>query len=100
MTFNAEILLKGHGEVVEEVIHRDGPEPADWTDEDVREVLSLTLLSFDRVKNPNAEDRNISLRGLIWIVTPVDVSQSRSRSLAEPWLPGRSSSMATLSLRP
>lgn len=72
MTFNAAILLKWHDEVVDEVIHRDGPEPADWTDEDVREVLNLTLLSFDRVKNPNAEDRNVSLRGLSWIVTPVD----------------------------
>ena len=72
MTFTAEILLKGHDEVVDEVIHRDGPEPADWTDDDVREVLRLTLLSFDRVQNPDAEDRTVSLRGLSWIVTPVD----------------------------
>ena len=72
MTFTAEILLKGHDEVVDEVIHRDGPEPADWTDDDVREVLRLTLLSFDRVQNPDAEDQTVSLRGLSWIVTPVD----------------------------
>ena len=27
MTFTAEVLLKGHDEAVDEVIHRDGPEP-------------------------------------------------------------------------
>ncbi|MDA1349645.1 MAG: hypothetical protein O3A47_12395 [Chloroflexi bacterium] len=72
MTFTVEVLLKGHDEVVDEVIHRDGPDPGDWTDDDVREVLRLTLLSFDRVQNPDAEDRTVSLRGLSWIVTPVE----------------------------
>ncbi len=71
MTFTAEVLLKGQSEVVDEVIHRDGPEPGAWTDDDVREVLRLTLLSFDRVQNPDAQDRTISFRGLSWIVTPV-----------------------------
>ena len=71
MTFGIEVLLKGQDEVVEEVIDRDGVAPPDWTDEDVREVLHLTLLSFDRVQNPEAEERSISLRGLSWIVTPV-----------------------------
>ena len=71
MTFTAEVLLKGYDEVVDEVIHRDGPEPRDWTDDDVREVLRLTLVSFDRVQNPDVEGRTISLRGLSWIVTPV-----------------------------
>ena len=71
MTFGIEVLLKGRDEVVEEVIDRDGGAPPDWTDEDVRDVLRLTLLSFDRVQNPEAEDRSISFRGLSWIVTPV-----------------------------
>lgn len=72
MTFTIEVLLKGNEEVVDEVIHRDGPEPRNWTDDDVRDVLRLTLLSFDRVQNPDSEDRTVSLRGLSWIVTPVD----------------------------
>ena len=71
MTFGIEVLLKGQDEVVEEVIDRDGVAPPDWTDEDVRDVLRLTLLSFDRVENPEAAERSISLRGLSWIVTPV-----------------------------
>ena len=71
MRFRVEVLLKGKDEVVEEVIDRDGTAPPDWTDEDVRDVLRLTLLSFDRVQNPQADGRGISLRGLSWIVTPV-----------------------------
>ncbi len=71
MRFRVEVLLKGKDEVVEEVIDRDGIAPPDWTDEDVRDVLRLTLLSFDRVQNPEADDRSVSLRGLSWIVTPV-----------------------------
>ena len=72
MTFTAEVLLKGHDEVIDEVIHRDGPDPSDWSDDDVHDVLRLTLLSFDRVQNPDADERVISLRGLSWIVTPVE----------------------------
>ncbi len=72
MTFKIEVLLKGTDKVVDEVIERDGPEPADWTDDDVRDVLELTLLSFDRVQNPDAESRTVSLRGFSWVVTPVD----------------------------
>ena len=69
MKFNIEVLLRDQAEVVDKVIHREGPEPRDWTDDDVREVLRLTLLSFDHVQNPDAEERTISLRGLSWIVT-------------------------------
>lgn len=72
MTFTVEVLLKGTDEVVEELVKRDGHEPADWTEADVTDVLRLTLLSFDRVQNPDAEVRTVSLRGLSWIVTPVD----------------------------
>ena len=71
MTFTVEVLLKGTDEVVEEVVDREGPDPAAWTDEDVRDVLRLTLLSFDRAQNPESDERSISLRGLSWIVTPV-----------------------------
>jgi len=72
MTFTAEVVLKGRDDVVDEVIHHDGPEPSDWTDDDVHDVLRLTLLSFARVQDPDAEERTVSLRGLSWIVTPVD----------------------------
>jgi len=72
MTFNVEVLLKGEDAVVDEVVQRDGPEPDHWSDDDVRDVLRLTLLSFDKVQNPEAEEHSVSLRGLSWIVTPVE----------------------------
>tara|TARA_B100001123_G_scaffold412164_1_gene509126 strand:- start:6529 stop:6882 length:354 start_codon:yes stop_codon:yes gene_type:complete len=72
MKFTVEVLLKGHDVVVDEVIELDAPEPHEWTDDHVHEILRLTLASFDRVQNPDAEVREVALRGLSWIVTPVD----------------------------
>ena len=72
MTFNVEVLLKGEDAVVDVVVRRNGPEPEHWSDDDVRDVLRLTLLSYDRVQNPEADERSVSLRGLSWIVTPVE----------------------------
>ena len=72
MTFNVEVLLKGEDAVVDDVVHRDGPEANQWSDDDVRDVLRLTLLSFDKVQNPDSDQRSVSLRGLSWIVTPLE----------------------------
>ena len=72
MTFNVEVLLKGRDDVVEEAVEFDGPDPAVWTDDDVRAVLTLTLGVFDRVQNPSVEERTVSLRGMSWIVTPLE----------------------------
>lgn len=72
MTFTIEVLIKGTDEVVERVIERAGNEPADWTEDDIRDVLTETLLNFDRVQNPQATNRTVSLRGFSWIVTPVE----------------------------
>jgi hypothetical protein len=46
--------------------------PGAWTDEDVRLVLEAMLRAMDRVKRPGEADRQISLRGLSWIVNPYD----------------------------
>lgn len=72
MTFDVEVLLKGTDEVVTETVTYDGPEPAGWTDQDVREVLLSTLRVFERV-NTGEEDAGgtVALRGLSWIVTDV-----------------------------
>ena len=70
MTFEVEVLLKGTDEVVAETVTYEGAEPSGWTDSDVREVLLRILRVFDRA-NPEegAGERNVSLRGLSWIVT-------------------------------
>ena len=72
MTFDVEVLLKGTNEVVAETVTYDGPEPAGWTDADVREVLLSILRVFGRVSPDGGGGNEVSLRGLSWIVTDVD----------------------------
>ena len=70
MTFDVEVLLKGTSEVVTETVTYDGPEPAGWTDTDVREVLFSILRVFNQVATKEAAgEREVALRGLSWIVT-------------------------------
>jgi hypothetical protein len=72
MTFDVEVLLRGTSEVVTETVTHDGPEPAGWTDADVREVLLSILRVFGRVSPDGGGGNEVSLRGLSWIVTDVD----------------------------
>ena len=72
MTFDVEVLLKGANDVVAETVTYDGPEPADWTDADVREVLLSIMRVFGRAKRDGADGDDVSLRGLSWIVTDAD----------------------------
>jgi hypothetical protein len=46
------------------------PEPTDWSDSDVRRLLSEMLLALDREKNPGGEPPTVTLRGFSWIVSP------------------------------
>ena len=69
MTFTVEVLLKGQQDAVVEEVQHDMLDPSSWADDDVREVLRLTLRQFDRVQNPEAEEREVQFRGLSWIVT-------------------------------
>ncbi len=72
MKFDIEVLLKGRDGVVVKSVTHEADKASSWTDDDVRDILTLTLLQFDKVQNPNAEERVVSLKGLSWIVTPVD----------------------------
>ena len=72
MTFDVEVLLKGTNEVVAETVTYDGPEPAGWTDADVREVLLSIMRVFRRAIRDGADRDEVSLRGLSWIVTDAD----------------------------
>jgi len=73
MSFDVEVLLKGTDDVVTEHVLYDGPEPAGWTDADVREVLLSALRVFARVNSKDGSiTGEVSLRGLSWIVTEVD----------------------------
>jgi hypothetical protein len=44
--------------------------PGDWTDTDVRRLLSEMLLALDREQNPGGDPPTVTLRGFSWIVSP------------------------------
>lgn len=71
MTFDVEIVLRDRNDAVTAHVTQPG-EPADWTEHDVETVLKEILLSIDRVKNPTAGERHVSLRGFSWIVEPAE----------------------------
>ncbi len=70
MTFDVEIVLRERDYAVTERIQHDGNEVPDWTEADVEAVLKAMLLAIDRLKNPEAEERYVALRGFSWIVEP------------------------------
>ena len=72
MTFDVEVLLKGTNDVVAETVTYDGPEPAGWTDADVREVLLAIMRVFGRARRGGVDGGEVSLRGLSWIVTDAE----------------------------
>lgn len=47
-------------------------DPAEWTDADVRRLLTEMLLALEREKNPGGERPPVTLRGFSWIVTPFE----------------------------
>jgi hypothetical protein len=71
MTFTVEVLLKGQEHVVAESLQHDVSTDL-WTDDDVRQILHLTLREFERAQNPDADERPVQLRGFSWIVTPLE----------------------------
>ena len=71
MNFDVEIVLRERNYAVTEHLQHATDARA-WTDEDVESVLKEILLAIDRVKNPEAVDRYVALRGFSWIVEPTD----------------------------
>ena len=70
MTYRVEVLLKGHQHPTVETVAHDGRSPADWTDEDVRSVMTSALVAVDRRVKLDDAKPVVALRGLSWIVTP------------------------------
>jgi hypothetical protein len=70
MLFDIEIVLRDRDKAIAERLEHDGNDPAAWTELDVHEVLKSMLLAIDRAKNPQAEQRYVTLRGFSWIVEP------------------------------
>jgi hypothetical protein len=72
MKVNVDVWLRGSDFATTEPIDGILRAPNLWTDEDVRLVLEGMLRAMDRRKRPGEADREISLRGLSWIVNPYE----------------------------
>jgi hypothetical protein len=71
MTFDIEIVLRHEKDAtIQRGVH--ARDPREWTENDVREILTEMLLAVNRVKNPDAADPSVALRGFSWIVEPFD----------------------------
>ena len=72
MNVSVDIWLRGTDFATTGSIDGISRAPAAWTDDDVRMVLQGMLRAMDRQKRPGESDREISLRGLSWIVNPYE----------------------------
>jgi len=72
MIFNIEVVGKGYVHAVVETVVHDGRDAPAWTEEDVAAILKEILGAIDRVANPGADQRPVTLRGFSWIVEPSD----------------------------
>ncbi|HZR22988.1 MAG TPA: hypothetical protein VFA59_05320 [Vicinamibacterales bacterium] len=72
MKVSVDVWLRGTDFATTEAVDgMNGPESA-WTDDDVRRLIEGMLRAMDRRKRPSEPDRDISLRGLSWIVNPYE----------------------------
>jgi len=70
MTIPLEIMLRGNNHVFTDTIVHP-VDPANWTDQDVATILRHVLVAINRVqKGAEADEPEVSLRGLSWIVHP------------------------------
>jgi hypothetical protein len=74
MKVSVDICLRGNDFATTENIEGVTREPGAWTDDDVRTVLEGMLRAMDRRQRPGEADREVSLRGLSWIVNPFEES--------------------------
>lgn len=72
MSIEVDVWVRGtvHAQTYE--IHTLPPDPNDWDEHDVRQLLSEMLRALEREKNPDGERPPISLRGFSWIVSPYE----------------------------
>jgi hypothetical protein len=73
LTYTLEVQLREWQYPVAERVHHAGNDPARWTEQDVRQVLTAMLRAIGRVRDPHeepAQERAIFFRGLSWIVSP------------------------------
>ena len=69
-----DVWVRGTLQAQTRAIHSLPENAGDWTDSDVRTLLTEMLLSLEREKNPDGERPDVTLRGFSWIVSPYETS--------------------------
>jgi hypothetical protein len=72
MSVSVDVWLRGTDFATTAQIDGVSRPPREWTDDDVRVLLEGMLRAMDRSKRPGEADREVSLRGLSWIVNPFE----------------------------
>ena len=72
MNAPVDVWLRGTDSATTAAIEGIARTPVAWTDDDVRFVLEGMLRAMDRLKRPGEADRDVTLRGLSWIVNPYE----------------------------
>jgi hypothetical protein len=70
MSVEVDVWVRGSLHAQTYAIESLPVEPTDWTDGDLRRLLSEMLLALDREKNPGGESPTVRLHGFSWIVSP------------------------------
>lgn len=70
MSVEVDVWVRGTPHAATYQIESLPANPNDWSDTDVRRLLSEMLLALDREKNPGGESPIVTLRGFSWIVSP------------------------------
>lgn len=73
MRLEIEVWLRGNDFATTDVVDAPLDTPREWSDEDVRVLLTELLRAIDRARTPGADPaRPVMLRGFSWIVSPFE----------------------------
>jgi hypothetical protein len=67
---DVDVWVRGTNDARTESMRGVPEQASQWTDADVRTLLTEMLLALDRVQNPGGEPPPVVLRGFSWIVSP------------------------------
>lgn len=66
---DVDVWVRGTNHARTEELRGVPPQAGDWTEGDVRTLLTEMLLALERVRNPGGEPPQVVLRGFSWIVS-------------------------------
>jgi hypothetical protein len=67
---DVDVWVRGTNQARTEALRGVPENASEWTEGDVRRLLTEMLLALERVQNPGGEPPPVVLRGFSWIVSP------------------------------